>query len=142
MVQETHGTGRNSPVAARFRFARIRQQVHDIYWGQIMQSSVRTGLLLSGSAIAFIAVCNASIAQEPATPPSRAPETATPPTAPETTVPAPTGPQTNMPQITVQEFEFETSEPSVSSRAAFALDAHGGHRKSNCSGIKHECKWP
>ena len=67
-----------------------------------MHSSVRTGLLLSRSAIAFIAACNASIAQEPATPPPRAPESATPtPAAPETTVPAPTGPQTNMPQITV-----------------------------------------
>jgi hypothetical protein len=71
-----------------------------------MQVSVRAGLLLSGSAIAFIAACNASIAQEPATPPPRAPETAAPPpTAPETTAPetttAPIGPQTNMPQITV-----------------------------------------
>jgi outer membrane receptor protein involved in Fe transport len=68
-----------------------------------MQVSIRAGLLLSGSAIAFIAACNTSIAQEPATPPPRAPETAAPPpTAPETAAPeTTTGPQTNMPQITV-----------------------------------------
>ena len=42
-----------------------------------MHVSVRAGLLLSGSAIAFIAVCNGSIAQQPATPP-RAPQTTLP----------------------------------------------------------------
>jgi hypothetical protein len=59
-----------------------------------MQISVRAGLLFSGSVIAIVAACNASIAQEPATLPSRAPETSGPP-------PESTGPQTNMPQITV-----------------------------------------
>jgi hypothetical protein len=72
-----------------------------------MHVSVRAGLLLSGSAIAFIAVCNASIAQEPAAPPSRAPDATTPtPAAPETpapatTAPPPTGTETTIPQITV-----------------------------------------
>jgi TonB dependent receptor len=90
-----------------------------------MQVSVRTGLLLSGSAIAFIAACNASIAQEPATPPSRAPETAAPPPAatPETTAPAPTGPQTNIPQITVT--APKEAQRAAPKRAATAAPTRG-----------------
>jgi protein TonB len=42
-----------------------------------MHVSVRAGLLLCGSAIALIAACNASTAQQPATPP-RAPQTTLP----------------------------------------------------------------
>jgi hypothetical protein len=72
-----------------------------------MQNSLRAGLLLGGSAIAFIAACNALLAQEPAPPPPRAPESAAPTpaapetTSPQTTAPPPTGTGTTIPQITV-----------------------------------------
>jgi hypothetical protein len=91
-----------------------------------MQSSVRAGLLFSGSAIAFIAACSASTAQEPATPPSRAPETnapapAAPESPPQTTAPQTSGPQTTIPQITVT----APKESAAPKRAATAAPTRG-----------------